>query len=70
MLQFYRNDTVFISILFATVRTRQIPLAVEGKLIRGFEGLDAGDGVRVELISADVKRGFIDFSRAGRGQGS
>ena len=34
---------------------------VEGKLIRGFEGLDVGDRVRVELIRADVERGFIDF---------
>jgi exoribonuclease-2 len=41
----------------------------EGKLIRGFEGLDVGDRVRVELIRTDVKRGFIDFARAGRGQG-
>ena len=37
----------------------------EGKLIRGFEGLDVGDRVRVELIGADVERGFIDFARAG-----
>jgi len=38
---------------------------VEGKLMRGFEGLDVGDRVRVELIGTDVERGFIDFSRAG-----
>jgi exoribonuclease-2 len=37
---------------------------VEGKLMREFEGLDAGDRVRVELIGADVERGFIDFARA------
>jgi len=42
---------------------------VEGKLIRGFEGLDVGDRVRVELRGTDVERGFIDFARAGRGQG-
>ena len=36
---------------------------VEGKLIRGFEGLDVGDQVRVELIETDVERGFIDFAR-------
>ena len=41
---------------------------VEGKLIRGFEGLDAGDRVRVELTGTDVERGFIDFARAGRRQ--
>jgi exoribonuclease-2 len=38
----------------------------EGKLIRGFEGLDVGDRVRVELIGTDVERGFIDFAQAGR----
>jgi len=35
----------------------------EGKLVRGFEGLDVGDKVRVELIRTDIQRGFIDFSR-------
>ncbi len=36
----------------------------EGRLVRGFEGLDVGDRVRVELIGTDVDRGFIDFARA------
>jgi len=36
---------------------------VEGKLIRGFESLDVGDRVRVQLIGTDVERGFIDFAR-------
>ncbi|MGA2317940.1 MAG: hypothetical protein ABSG71_16390 [Thermodesulfobacteriota bacterium] len=40
---------------------------VEGKLIRGFEGLDAADRTRVEPIGTDVERGFIDFARTGRG---
>jgi exoribonuclease-2 len=40
----------------------------EGKVVRGFEGLDVGDRVRVQLIATDVERGFIDFARAGRGQ--
>ena len=38
--------------------------AVEGKLLRGFEGLDVGDQVRVELVHTDVERGFIDFVRS------
>ncbi len=38
--------------------------AVEGRVVRGFEGLDVGDRVRVELVSTDVERGFIDFVRA------
>ena len=36
----------------------------EGRVVRGFEGLDVGDHVRVELIRTDVARGFIDFARA------
>jgi ribonuclease R len=37
---------------------------VEGKLVRGFHGLDVGDHVRVELIHTDFEQGFIDFVRA------
>ena len=37
---------------------------VEGRLERGFEGLDVGDKVRVRLVSTDAERGFIDFARA------
>ena len=33
----------------------------EGRVVRGFEGLDVGDHVRVELIHTDIARGFIDF---------
>jgi exoribonuclease-2 len=43
------------------VRLLQPP--VEGRLERGFQGLDVGDHVRVKLISTDVERGFIDFER-------
>ena len=38
---------------------------VEGRVVRGFEGLDVGDAVRVQLIRADVTHGFIDFARIG-----
>ncbi len=38
--------------------------AVEGKVVRGFEGLDVGERVRVELVRTDVERGFIDFERS------
>ena len=34
----------------------------EGRVVRGFEGLDVGDRVRVELLRTDVGRGFIDFA--------
>ena len=34
---------------------------VEGRLVRGFEGLDVGDAVRVKLRSVDIGQRFIDF---------
>lgn len=36
---------------------------VEGRVMRGEEGLDVGDRVRVRLIGTDPVRGFIDFAR-------
>jgi len=40
---------------------RIVEPVAEGRVIRGFEGLDVGDRVRVELVHTDVERGFIDF---------
>ncbi|HLJ25839.1 MAG TPA: RNB domain-containing ribonuclease [Candidatus Angelobacter sp.] len=36
---------------------------VEGLLARGQQGVDVGDKLRVKLVSADVRRGYIDFVR-------
>ena len=44
------------------VRIRQ-PVA-EGRLVKGFEGLDVGDALRVQLTRTDVEHGYIDFVRA------
>ena len=38
---------------------------VEGRLTSGFEGLDVGQRLRVQLIHTDVERGYIDFRRVG-----
>ena len=35
----------------------------EGRVVRGFQGLDVGDQVRVELVGVNPQRGFIDFAR-------
>jgi exoribonuclease-2 len=35
----------------------------EGKVVKGFEGLDVGDRLRVVLLHTDVAHGFIDFAR-------
>ena len=40
---------------------RLLTVPVEGKVMHGFEGLDVGDRVRVQLTSINVERGFIDF---------
>ncbi len=42
------------------VRLFQPP--TEGRLERGFQGLDVGDRVRVKLLRTDIERGFIDFA--------
>jgi VacB/RNase II family 3'-5' exoribonuclease len=36
----------------------------EGRVVRGYQGLDVGDRVRVKLVDTNVERGFIDFARA------
>ncbi len=43
------------------VRILQPP--VEGKLVSGFEGMDVGHRLRVQLTRTDVERGYIDFKR-------
>ena len=42
---------------------RLLTVAVEGKVVRGFERLDVGDHVSVNLVHVDVERGYIDFVR-------
>jgi exoribonuclease-2 len=36
---------------------------VEGRLVRGFEGADVGDALRVRLVAVDAQQGFIDLER-------
>jgi ribonuclease R len=45
---------------------RLLTLPVEGRLSSGFEGIDVGDRARVQLVSTNVERGFIDFKRIGK----
>ncbi|WP_372825457.1 RNB domain-containing ribonuclease [Polaromonas sp.] len=37
---------------------------LEGRVVRGFEGLDVGDTARVRLLAVDAEKSFIDFERA------
>jgi VacB/RNase II family 3'-5' exoribonuclease len=45
------------------VRLLNIP--VEGKLVHGFEGMDVGHWLHVELEYVEVERGYIDFKKVG-----
>ena len=58
--------------MFAAVVTGVTPKGVfvrvldppaEGLLIRGQQGVDVGDQLRVKLVSTDPRRGYIDFAR-------
>jgi exoribonuclease-2 len=44
---------------------RLLSIPIEGKVVDGFEGLDVGDRIRVQLVSTDVERGYIDFRKIG-----
>jgi exoribonuclease-2 len=37
---------------------------VDGMLVRGEQGLDVGDNVRVRLVRTDASQGYIDFEKA------
>lgn len=42
---------------------RLLSLPVEGKLMQGFDGIDTGDRICVQLIDTNVERGYIDFKK-------
>jgi exoribonuclease-2 len=42
---------------------RLLSMPVEGKLVHGFEGIDVGDRIRVQLDSVDIEQGYIDFRK-------
>ena len=42
---------------------RLLNVPVEGRVVQGFEGIDVGERIYVQLISVDVEKGFIDFRR-------
>jgi exoribonuclease-2 len=44
---------------------RLLAIPVDGRVVRGFEGVDVGDRIRVQLMSVDVERGYIDFRNVG-----
>ena len=63
-----RKGQVFDAIVTGAARkgtwVRLLRPPIEGRLERGFEGVDVGDRLRVRLIHTDVEQGHIDFARA------
>jgi VacB/RNase II family 3'-5' exoribonuclease len=47
---------------------RLLSVPVEGKLVYGYDGVDVGDRVRVQLIDTNVEKGYIDFKKVGGGR--
>jgi VacB/RNase II family 3'-5' exoribonuclease len=56
-------DAIVTGASFKGTWARLITVPVEGRVEHGFEGLDVGHRIRVQLISVDVERGFIDFRK-------
>ena len=42
---------------------RLLTFPAEGKVVRGAQGIDVGDKVKVRLVSVEVDQGFIDFEK-------
>jgi VacB/RNase II family 3'-5' exoribonuclease len=42
---------------------RLLKFPAEGRVVRGAQGIDVGDAVRVRLVSVEVAKGFIDFAK-------
>jgi exoribonuclease-2 len=45
------------------IYVRLLKFPAEGRVMRGAQGIDVGDKVRVRLLSVDVAQGFIDFEK-------
>ena len=58
-----RFDSIVTGASESGTWVRLLEPPVEGRVVTGTSGLDVGDKVRVELISTDVERGYIDFVR-------
>lgn len=58
-----RFDGVITGVSDRATWVRLLHPPVEGMLVRGFQDVDVGDRVRVELVGTDVEQGHIDFAR-------
>ena len=60
-----RFDAVVTGVKEHGTFARTLHPPADGRVVRGWQGLDVGDRVRVRLVSTDPGRGFIDFARVG-----
>jgi len=58
-----RFDAIVTGVSDQGTWVRLLAPPIEGKLVTGERGLDVGDTVQVTLISTNIERGYIDFSR-------
>ena len=59
-------DAIVTGVSPKGIFARIIRPPVDGRVMRGQQGLRVGEKVGVKLISADPERGFIDFERVGQ----
>jgi VacB/RNase II family 3'-5' exoribonuclease len=59
-----RFDAIVTGVTPKGTFVRLLEPHAEGLLAEGQEGVDVGDKLRVQLVSTNVARGFIDFARA------
>ena len=58
-------DAIVTGVKRDAVYVRLLAPPVEGRLVRGERGLDAGDRVRARLVDASVEKGWIDLAAEG-----
>ena len=59
-----RFDAIVTGVAAKGTFVRLLAPPVEGRVVRGEQGLDVGDQTRVRLVATDYAKGFIDFERA------
>jgi exoribonuclease-2 len=56
-------DAIVTGVTPKGVFARIVDPPVEGRVMRGQQGLDVGDHIHVRLLDTNPDRGFIDFGR-------
>jgi exoribonuclease-2 len=56
-------DGIVTGVTSSGTFVRLVTPPAEGRVVRGEQGLDVGDKVRVKLVATEPSRGFIDFAR-------